>query len=239
MEPADPQHIPIARRSIMLAGLAFLAGCATTGTSVTKLPDLAWPDAAPGGATGTTRPAPQPKTTAPATASVDGVLPRSAWARGTPDAAAMNPMLPVEYITVHHDGMTPFTATDYASSAARIELYRNGHRGRGWGDIGYHFVIDREGRIWEGRSLKWQGAHVRNRNEGNLGILVMGNFDEQAPSDRQLAALERHLRTCMSKYKVPVARVRTHREWDGAKTACPGKNLQSKMATMRSKSLRA
>lgn len=151
----------------------------------------------------------------------------------------MNPMLPVEYITIHHDGMTPFTATDYASSAARIELYRNGHRGRGWGDIGYHYVIDREGRIWEGRSLKWQGAHVRNRNEGNLGILVMGNFDEQAPSDRQLAALERHLRTCMAKYKVPVSRVRTHREWDGAKTACPGKNLQSRMATMRSKSLRA
>lgn len=237
MEPADPQHIPIARRSIMLAGLAFLAGCATTGQSVSKLPDLAWPDVAPG--TGASRPSPKPQPTAPAKPSVDGVLPREAWARGTPDAAAMNPMLPVEYITIHHDGMTPFTATDYASSAARIELYRNGHRGRGWGDIGYHYVIDREGRIWEGRSLKWQGAHVRNRNEGNLGILVMGNFDEQAPSDRQLAALERHLRTCMAKYKVPVSRVRTHREWDGAKTACPGKNLQSRMATMRSKSLRA
>jgi hypothetical protein len=173
----------------MLAGLAFLAGCATTGSSVAKLPDLAWPDAVPGAGQPRTTPKPQP--VGPARPSADGVLPRSAWARGTPDTAAMNPMLPVEYITIHHDGMTPFTATDYASSAARVELYRNGHRGRGWGDIGYHFVVDREGRIWEGRSLKWQGAHVRNRNEGNLGILVMGNFDEQAPSERQLAARAR------------------------------------------------
>ena len=102
----------------MLAGLAFLAGCATSAPSVSKLPDLAWPDRAPG--TGAKRPSPTPQPSAPAKPSVDGVLPRSAWARGTPDAAAMNPMLPVEYITVHHDGMTPFTATDYASSAARI-----------------------------------------------------------------------------------------------------------------------
>lgn len=223
---------------MLLAGLALLAGCASTGSTVAKLPDLTWPDLSKGGSGGP-RPSPSPSPLPSTKPSADGVLPRAAWARGTPDAELMNPMLPVEHITVHHDGMTPFTATDYASSAARIELYRNGHRGRGWGDIGYHYVVDREGRIWEGRSLKWQGAHVKNRNEGNLGILVMGNFDEQAPSEKQLAALERHLRACMRRYKVPVSRVRTHREWDGAQTACPGKSLQTRMVSMRANALRA
>jgi len=145
----------------------------------------------------------------------------------------MNPMLPVKHITVHHDGMTPFLANDENSSKVRIEKIRNAHRGKGWGDIGYHFVIDREGRVWEGRPINWQGAHVGNRNEGNLGICCLGNFDEQAPTAAQMAALERQLKILMTMYGVPRSRVKTHQEWPGAKTACPGKSLQAQMISMR------
>lgn len=168
-----------------------------------------------------------------------GVLGRAKWSKGQPVVSLMNPMVPVRWITIHHDGMTPFVATDERSSAGRIELIRNGHRGKGWGDIGYHFAIDRAGRVWEGRPLKWQGAHVKDHNEGNIGILVIGNFDEQSPSAMQLKALEKQVKMVMLKYKIPASRVKTHREWAGAKTACPGKSLQNYVTGWRSRGIKA
>jgi len=223
---------PIARRSFVLLGLAALAGCAVDKTA--ELPGPIWPDLdqhcnvppPPPTVSGGTAAKPMPM-------PVDGVLPRSEWARGAPICSLMNPMLPVRYITVHHDGMTPLQATDEGSSRARIETIRNGHRGNGWGDIGYHFVIDRNGRVWEGRAINWQGAHVRNCNEGNIGICCLGNFDQQAPSAAQLAALERQVKVLMQLYGVPKSRVKTHQEWSGAKTACPGKALQAQMNSLR------
>ncbi|MSR45046.1 MAG: N-acetylmuramoyl-L-alanine amidase [Phycisphaerales bacterium] len=220
---------PIARRSILLVGLGLLAGCATTGSKSVRMPGPLWPDAKLFTPTAPVAPA---APLAPARV-LAGVIPRSAWTKGTPQLDNIDPMLPVRWITIHHDGMTPFLATDYASCVGRIELIRNGHRGKGWADIGYHFIVDRSGRVWEGRDLRYQGAHVKDQNEGNLGILCMGNFDQQTPSLAQLVALDRHLRLCMVKYKVKASQVRSHQEWASAKTACPGRNLQSKMNGIR------
>ncbi|MBM4112788.1 MAG: N-acetylmuramoyl-L-alanine amidase [Phycisphaerae bacterium] len=220
------------RRTIVsLGGLALLCGCVADGSRT--LPGPIWPDldescpippAPPTASGGRATPSPLP---------AGGVLPRSDWARGAPICSLMNPMLPVKYVTVHHDGMTPFTAEDQRSSAGRIEMIRNGHRGNGWGDIGYHYVIDRDGRVWEGRAINYQGAHVKNCNEGNLGICCLGNFDEQSPSAAQMAALERQLKLLMRTYGVPKSRVKTHQEWAGAKTACPGRSLQASMVKLR------
>ncbi len=164
-----------------------------------------------------------------------GVQPRAAWAQGPPDFSVMNPMLPIRYVTVHHDGLDRLeTGTSRPEMASRIDLYRVGHRSKGWGDIGYHFVIDRAGVIWEGRNLKWQGAHVKDRNEGNIGILVMGNFEIQQPTPAQLASLRTHLRAVCTYYSVPSTRVFSHREWPGAQTLCPGENLQRQFVKLRS-----
>ncbi len=78
-----------------------------------------------------------------------------------------------------------------AAAAGRIELIRAGHRARGWGDIGYHLIVDPLGNAWQGRPLIWQGAHVKDRNEGNIGILVVGNFEVGRPTGPQLDALVR------------------------------------------------
>ncbi|MSQ90569.1 MAG: N-acetylmuramoyl-L-alanine amidase [Phycisphaerales bacterium] len=223
--PAELPALP--RRSILMLGVGLLAGCATSGSQTARMPSPLWPDPA----LFTQKPrVPLPLPAAPTLA---GVIPRSAWTKGTPAVDNIDPMLPIHWITIHHDGMTPFLATDYASCAARIELIRNGHRGKGWADIGYHFIVDRSGRVWEGRDLRYQGAHVKDQNEGNLGILCVGNFDHQMPSWAQLAALDRHLRVCMAKFKVKAANVRSHQEWASAKTACPGRNLQAKMGGIR------
>ena len=143
----------------------------------------------------------------------------------------MNRLSPIRYITVHHDGMHPFFDTDQRATAARIEAIRRAHRRRGWGDIGYHFVVDRAGRVWEGRSLRYQGAHVKNNNYANIGIVVLGNFDRQQPSQVQLASVRQLVSSLMDRYHVPASRVSTHQEW--APTACPGRYLQQFMNTSR------
>ncbi len=143
-------------------------------------------------------------------------------------------MTPINFITVHHDGMSAFYDMDERNSVNRIESIRRFHRdNRGWGDIGYHYIIDRAGRIWEGRPIGFQGAHVGNHNEGNIGVLLLGNFDQQSPSTRQLESLNSYLNSLMRTHRVPINRIATHREWETASTACPGATLQTHMDNAR------
>jgi hypothetical protein len=144
----------------------------------------------------------------------------------------MNRALPYYRITVHHDGMNAFNSTNQGDAAARLENIRRGHRGRNFGDIGYHYLIDPAGRVWEGRSLAWQGAHVAKTNQGNLGICVMGNFEQQTPTSQSLAALDQFVIAQMRRFRVPASRVYTHRELKP--TLCPGRSLQSHMVRTRS-----
>ena len=165
------------------------------------------------------------------TFSYNGLVQRSDWSRGNPVPSLMDRMLPINKITVHHDGMSPFTATAQSAAAARIEAIRRAHRNQNWGDIGYHFLIDPSGRVWEGRPLAWQGAHVKDNNEGNIGICVLGNYEQQSITDRQAFALDNFLASTMRQYRIAKNRVYTHREF--RPTACPGRSLQARMDTMR------
>lgn len=160
-----------------------------------------------------------------------GVIPRNNWATGNPVPARMNVMTPITQVTVHHDGMDPFYSSDESDTKARLDAIRKSHLGRGWGDIGYHFVIDRAGRIWQGRPLNYQGAHVKDHNEGNIGVMCVGNFDQQNPSESQLNTLDRYIKALMSSFTVPVTRVWTHQEL--GPTACPGNQLQGHMNVVR------
>jgi hypothetical protein len=156
------------------------------------------------------------------------------WARSGPNRLELNPMLPVTCVTIHHDGLDDLIwSADSTAVADRIEHYRVGHRGRGWADIGYHLIIDRGGVLWQGRSIRWQGAHVQHHNEGNIGVLVMGNFDLQSPTPAQLATLRRVLVDLRVTYRLPRGRVYTHREWQDAQTACPGRRLQPRVDRIR------
>ena len=119
-----------------------------------------------------------------------------------------------------------------SATADRIERVRRAHLDRGWGDIGYHYIIDRGGRIWEARSVVYQGAHVKDHNEHNIGVMVLGNFDLQQPSDAQLTTLQTLIKALREKYSVPITKLHTHQEL--MPTACPGKNLQPRVASLRS-----
>ena len=228
---SNPKHV--ARRLFLFASALTLVGCGTKKVSsvlpspiwsASKEPELALP----------TRQA-----HLPVASEMHGAISRSTWAKGQPIPRNMNRMLPARYITIHHDGMTPFTTTSKSSAASRLETIRKSHLRRDggrWGDIGYHFAIDPAGRLWQGRPLTWQGAHVKAKNEGNIGVVVLGNYERQGVNRAQASAIEATLRSLMRKYNVPVSRVRTHQEW--AATACPGKSLQQVMVGIRGNTLK-
>lgn len=140
-------------------------------------------------------------------------------------------MKTVRKITVHHDAISPAASGSYRNSVRRLTAIRNGHMGKGWADIGYHFAIDPSGRIWEARTLTLQGAHVKNRNPNNIGIVVFGNYEKIQPTSASLDSLDRLLAHEMERFRVPIDQVYTHREL--ASTACPGRNLQKRMIQLR------
>ncbi len=157
---------------------------------------------------------------------------RTQWAKGNPIGQRLNPMKGISRVTIHHEGWKTFWSTDAATTAARLELIRQSHLERlGAGDIGYHFIVDRAGRLWAGRSLAYQGAHVKNYNEHNVGIMVLGNFDKQRPNDAQLRALQITVAQLATAYRISSREVRSHQEFNP--TQCPGRYLQSQMNGLR------
>lgn len=234
-----------ALRALAIAGLAAggLAGCASTTRTLRTLPDPDLPKA--GRVTASARRrlsvTPEPK----ASAGMPGVLGRSSWTRAQPNYRGMDKHTKrPDCITIHHDGLPyedrPYTSTGSSAAQARLRLYHSGHvNHNGWADIGYHFAIDRAGRVWECRPLAYQGAHVRSRNDGNIGILVMGNFDVQRPTSAQVRALGGHVKALCLSYGISQGQVHTHKEWRGAKTQCPGKHLQAQVNSLRNRGFRA
>ena len=160
-----------------------------------------------------------------------GAIPRSAWTDEAPLLSRANGMTTVSFITVHHDAIGPYNDTSAELAARRLDSIRRGHVGGGWADIGYHYAIDPAGRVWSARPEHLQGAHVKDRNPGNLGVMMMGNFERQQPSRAAAGALEDLLYDRMRAHGVRVTQVKTHREW--SPTACPGRNLQAFMDETR------
>ncbi|MEU8615320.1 N-acetylmuramoyl-L-alanine amidase, partial [Actinoplanes sp. NPDC048791] len=165
---------------------------------------------------------------------------------------------PVQTFTVHHTA----TANDDPDPAARMRsIYRYQAVDLGYGDFGYHFLIDEAGRIYEGR---WSGgdvlpgfdsggwmvnaSHVGGYNAGNVGIVLLGNFMQREPT-----AAARHTLTLLLAvlagwcridpaatvdYVNPISGLRRsvpaiagHRDW--AATDCPGDVLAGWLAGLR------
>ena len=192
------------------------------------------------------RPVPPPPMTKAPPPDAHGVLPRGAWAQEGPISSRIVPMGRITRITFHHSGdSTPFYATSYTDTARHLEMIRRYHTdpkslgGRAWGDIAYHFAIDRTGQVWQLRSLKYQGSHVLGQNEANIGIVVLGNFELQQPTQAQKDKIIHFGSLLRSKrlYDVPTNRIYTHRELNPGHTVCPGRALQPYMVSIRQQQL--
>ena len=110
-----------------------------------------------------------------------------------------------------------------------VKEIREWHKQRGFNDVGYHWVIRRDGKCEQGRPESQIGAHVKGHNRDSVGIVWVG-IDEI--TEEQKKTLDRILRGLMKNYDLSVDDVVGHYELYSGKT-CP--NLD--MAELR-KSLR-
>jgi N-acetylmuramoyl-L-alanine amidase len=108
-------------------------------------------------------------------------------------------------------------------------------KGRGWADIGYHFIIRRDGTIETGRDTDKDGdiyeevgAHVAGWNSNSIGICMIGGKGDDGKAEnnftgKQFATLETLLRIIKADY--PKATVHGHREFQAGKQ-CPSFDVQ-------------
>jgi hypothetical protein len=121
------------------------------------------------------------------------IVPRSGWnadesiRRRAPRYASA-----VHFAVVHHTaGTNSYGPAQSAAIVRGIELYHV--KGNGWNDIGYNFLVDRYGQVFEGRyggiTRNVIGAHAEGFNAGSVGIAVIGNYSQSAPPPAARRAL--------------------------------------------------
>ncbi len=120
------------------------------------------------------------------------VITRASWGadekirKGAPSYATG-----IGFAVVHHTaGSNKYTASQSAAIVRGIEAYHV--KGNGWNDIGYNFLVDRYGQVFEGRfggvDKNVVGAHAEGFNTGSVGVAVIGTFsDAAAPVAAQTA----------------------------------------------------
>lgn len=149
----------------------------------------------------------------------DWYVARSGWAGQSIDQGNIEPMEPVYRITVHHSGDANDALGD---PREHLRQFERAHKMKGWACIGYHFIISRDGTVYEGRPIAYQGAHaVGDNNKGNIGICLMGNLDNRPVPDAQKKALFAVLDRLTRQYSVEKDELFGHRHFKT--TDCPGR----------------
>jgi hypothetical protein len=202
-----------------------------------------------------------PATSASAVSAQPRILTRKEWGAderlrdGSPNYTST-----IKAGFVHHTaGTNGYAAADVPRILRGIYAYHT--KSNGWSDIGYNFLVDRFGRIWEGRyggiTKPVLGAHTGGFNTDTFAVSAIGNFDTAGAPVAMTDAIAQVLAWKLSLYyrnpngtttltssgggtsryaagrKVTVNVVSAHRNM--GYTSCPGKNLYAKMATIRSR----
>lgn len=118
--------------------------------------------------------------------------------------------------------------------AEKVAEIRRWHvQERGWRDIGYHWVIDRDGAIAPGRPETKIGAHVEGHNRGTIGICLLGGYGAKADDPfvrnftaAQSAAVKRLIGE--TKGRTAISKVSGHNDY--ATKACPGFRVDGNFA---------
>ena len=137
-------------------------------------------------------------------------------------------MRPISEIIVHCTATRPEWMAASKTSDKVAEVRRWHIADRGWRDIGYHFLIDRDGTVAKGRPVDQVGAHVQGHNAGTIGVSLFGGHGSAATDKfaehytaRQDQALRGLIAALTATYKI--TKVSGHNEY--AAKACPGFNV--------------
>src|SRR6478736_4404294 len=147
---------------------------------------------------------------------------------------------------VHHTvNANDYTRAEVPGIIRSIYAYHT--HARGWSDIGYNYVVDRFGRIWEGRyggiDRPVVGAHTLNYNDYAFAMSAIGNYDVKEPTSAMVEAYGALFAWKLSLHGVNAsstsqlvgsrsfAAINGHR--DAAATACPGRYLYARLGDIR------
>lgn len=147
----------------------------------------------------------------------------------------------VSHLIIHHSAGTNIS-NDWAAVVRSIWDYHV--NSNGWADIGYNYLVDPNGILYEGRGDNTLGAHFCGTNTGTLGTCVLGDFTNINPTEEAKTSLIRLLawKTCdrdmnpldslfhpSSNLLLP--RIAGHR--DGCATQCPGNSFYPLLSEIR------
>lgn len=171
------------------------------------------------------------------------VVSRSQW--GARPANSTFPTSMVTHLIVHHE----FGSNSSSDWAARVRSVQNFHmNSNGWSDIGYNFLIDPNGVIYEGRAGGDSaiGAHFCGRNRNTMGVCMLGNYSSATPKVATQNALKdllawkavkENINPSGSAYHYSInGSLRTisgHRDGGGC-SACPGDGGYAILPSIRS-----
>lgn len=149
-------------------------------------------------------------------------IPRSQWSVRAIDTSNIDPMTPIYRLTVHHSGEETDVLGDAVETLRHFEKIHQ--QTKGWACIGYHFIITPDGRVFEGRPLKYQGAHaVGDNNIGNIGVCLIGDFNHHTVPYAQRVALTTTLDRLSAQHAITRDQIFGHKEFKA--TDCPGVHL--------------
>lgn len=139
-------------------------------------------------------------------------------------------MRKIDEIIIHCTATHPGWWSSKTAGQKIAEIRKWHIHDRGWKDIGYHFLIDRDGKIGAGRPIENIGAHTVGKNSSTLGISLFGGYDSASTdifSDNFTAHQEESLRTMIKDLcaKFPINKVSGHNDY--AAKACPGFKVSS------------
>lgn len=131
----------------------------------------------------------------------------------------MSKTRPIEKIIIH-------CADTYDTMDIGVKWIREIHiKEKGYSDIGYHFVIRRNGVVEDGRPIDKAGAHCRGHNYDSIGICLAGGL-ECSFTEEQYKSLEILVKELVDLYDIPKQNIFGHRDFDKVKT-CPNFEVSS------------
>jgi len=119
----------------------------------------------------------------------------------------------------------------------KTETIRSWHmKGRGWSDIGYHFVIELDGSIRNGRPVERIGAHVKGYNSTSIGICYVGGLDKSNNAkDTRTEAQKNSLIELIDSLRAVYKDATIHGHNEFSAKACPSFDVQSEYGHLNPK----
>jgi len=131
----------------------------------------------------------------------------------------------ITHVTLHHTG-SPEPLRPGEDPREKLRgLQSWGASDRNWWDVPYHYLIDLDGHVYEGRDWHFMGETNTSYNpEGHFLISVIGNYGRQEPTPAQLNAIADLMAWALARFDLPVDRIGGH--YNYASTSCPGEHLR-------------